>query len=328
MSNGNTEGAIVPRDNTLHFLHVLEDERRFAALVLSIETDEQAEKFMNDFIEARKIVRALDRLAHLRHKATVLENKMYVALYEKGFRKQICKVGGAQVLKACEWISTLSDAEKQQIVNNGNRTIVTSHTLHRKEQLAKEYADRFAEESVYVRRKVIETFKETGIVDISKESISRRFTEKARRVPSSTVNDFIDGTKDRLLETGAYGIGEGKYARLDDEDAVQKAIDIRVKSLSADLVSIARIFEKAMQDGIAVTPLELKGINNVNRNLNDTSLVYLTMLLNPILRGRLKWTFETEKVAKYLRFSIDRILNDAYPCMFDALQSQEARVVK
>lgn len=95
----------------------------------------------------------------------------------------------------------------------------------------------------YLRDDLIKKCKETGIVDMSQFAQSVRDTLKYEN--RSIGEDIIDGTRNRLRNAGAVGIGDdtGVYvmARPENSEEIKKAILLRYESLVNDFESIKAI---------------------------------------------------------------------------------------
>ena len=312
----NQEIQTVENGGTIAFIT---SDEKFALAVLSIQTDEEAKAFLDEFKEASKVVRQLKRLAHLRKTVVIRENQTLIELYRKGFAESIKAVYGPSSVAACKWATGLDENELMKIVYDGERTIRALYRDHKAEENERKRREQYFESCHYVRQRVLEDFSKDGKVVISADRM-RSLVSVPKSVSDSDFHDFLDGTKDALLKAGAYGVGKGEYVRIENHTDLDHAITLRLKSITADMHSLLRIIDDCAERGIKMPPLILEGENNVNRNLNDYSEIYLLLLLNPLVRQRLRWAFATDKVAEYLRYNIDCIFKYACDSPCEATQ--------
>ena len=297
-----TTSAITKASGSLATL----DEQQFAMMLAGIDTDEQAAEFLEQLKDASNAVKHLKRLQHLRRKFAILENRAYLDLYQRGFDAALRELNGS-LPPACKWVLQLTEEERDRVVTGEDGTLVSQYLKARKaEKQAEAREDITSYWLPHIRRSIINEFKKCGSVNISSEKVLKRsygFEDALKRLPSDEANtllhDFVDGTKDDLLQNGAYGIGEGEYVTIKNEHALHRALEVRFKSVSRDIYSISRIVLDAEKNGIEIEPFHLDGISKTNRNLSPASCAIVAALLDADTRAVCKWDFTTDKVREY-----------------------------
>lgn len=282
------------------------DEEQFAMMLAGINTDEQAAEFLSQLKEASNAVKHLKRLQHLRRKFAILENKAYLDLYQRGYEPALRELSSS-LPPACKWALQLADEERDRVITGEDGSLVSQYTKARK---AKRQAEAREDIGSYwlpkVRKAIIKEYESQGTVNISSEKVMHRhpgLQSELEKIPSNEANsllhDFLDGTKDVLLQRGAYGIGEGEYVTIKNEHALRRALEVRFKSVSRDIYSISRIVLDAEKNGIEIEPFYLDGVSQTNRNLSPESSAIVAALLDVNTRAVCKWEFTTDKVREY-----------------------------
>ena len=217
-----SDGAIVVKSVPL-------DDDQFALAVLGIETKEQAKEFLERMIEAKNIVNTLKKFEEYRKRFSILENKAYLQLYERGFHDELREVNGSLVA-ACRWVMSRRGKKKDDLINGEYGPILSAYRRYVKDkkqqeaiQSAEEWSDR-----------IVEKFNNDGVITISTDGM-RSEVRHSDSLSSDMAHDIVDGVKDRLLKAGGYGVGNGKYCRITDEYELRNAISIRIKSIKSEL---------------------------------------------------------------------------------------------
>ena len=120
--------AVANPDKKTNLEAFVNDEKAFALAVISIESDEQAKKFIDDLADCKKLTETLKRFSHLRQKVVALENKTYIELFNRGFRKALQNTR-RQLPDACSWANGLLEDDLQEILS-GETTLMSAYRAH------------------------------------------------------------------------------------------------------------------------------------------------------------------------------------------------------
>lgn len=263
------------------------DDEQFALAVLNIKTPQQAKDFLDKMIEAKKIVNTLKKFEEYRKHFAILENKAYLQLYERGFHNELREINGSLVA-ACRWVMSRKGKKKDDIINGEYGPILSAYKHHLKDKNSQEALKSASAWS----SSVIDAFNKDGVVTLTATDM-RDKVRHSESLSYDMVHDIMDGTKDRLLKAGGYGIGNGKYCKITDEYELRDAIRIRVKSIKDDLMSILTMINDASMNGIPVPSLRVDWEAHGNWYLSTDLFVYMWL---KYMNNRIKFSFASEKV--------------------------------
>lgn len=293
------------------------DEQKFMLAVAGISTDEQAREFLREMLDAKSAVMNIRRLAHLRVQFTRLENMAYMELYHKGHKAALREIN-ASLAAACKWVDKLDEDERAKVMSGENGTVLQAYRVARTEIRRAEAMENAMSQSAHYREVLLESFNKTGKVTLTTEAARSYITPYAREskyVPDEFIRDFVDGTKDKVLKAGGYGIGGGVYTRISDKYELAKAIKMRAVSIGRDLKKLAELVNLGRSRGLEKPTLLLKSINQVNKRLDETSLGCLLLLMRfngcSDASDAVAWTFETESMRRRTAMDMAAIINKA-----------------
>lgn len=186
------------------------DEQAFLTAVAGIDSDERAREFLSEMLEAKEAVMNIRRLAHLRVQFTHLENMAYMELYEKGYKSALREIN-VSLAAACTWVAGLGEDERGEVMSGEQGTIMQLYKAAKQAMRKEEAAEYALQAGESYRRMKLDAFKKTGKVvlttdDARKMTAHRHFD---RYIPNDYIRDLVDGTKDKVLKAGGYGIGDG-----------------------------------------------------------------------------------------------------------------------
>lgn len=272
------------------------DDDQFALAVLGVETSEQAKAFLERMIEAKNLVNTLKKFEEYRKHFSILENKAYLQLYERGFHDELREVNGSLVA-ACRWVMSCKGKKKEDLINGEYGPIVSAYRRYVKDRRGQE-ALKSAEEW---GNRIVEKFNNEGVVTISTENM-RTMVRHSDAISGDMAHDIVDGVKDRLLKAGGYGVGNGKYCKISDEYELRDAIAIRIKSIKDDLQSMLVMINDAKKDGVSLPALTVDWESQGKWYLSTDLFVFMWL---KYADQSIKFGFSSEKVlveyAKFIR---------------------------
>lgn len=171
---------------------------------------------------------------------------------------RVSELGGTGKLrgfrrKTAEWLYELSEEERNKYISMCEDGL-TIEQVYKREVGNNQALNKKIERIEWEQEDLIDECKETGIVDIKQFSDNVREAFKFEH--QSLGRDIIDGTRKRLRNAGAVGIGyEGIYVMPHSEnaDGVKKAIALRYESICKDF---GRIREIAKASGVKMSYAE------------------------------------------------------------------------
>lgn len=270
------------------------DDDQFALAVLDVKTSEQAKEFLERMIEAKNIINTLKKFEEYRRHFSILENKAYLQLYERGFHDELREVNGSLVA-ACRWVMSRRGKKKEDLINGEYGPILSVYKRYIKDK-KKQEALKSAEEW---SGRVVEKFNNDGVITISTDNM-RRSVRHSESLSGDMAHDIVDGVKDRLLKAGGYGVGNGKYCKITNEFELRDAINIRVKSIKDDLRSILMMMSEAYKNGISSPTLTVNWESHGDWRLSADLFVFMWLrYMNPDIR----FGFASDKVLdEYMKF--------------------------
>lgn len=270
------------------------DDDQFALAVLDVKTKEQAKEFLERMIEARNIVNTLKKFEEYRRRFSILENKAYLQLYERGFHDELREVNGSLVA-ACRWVMSRRGKKKEDLINGEYGPIISAYRRYVKDKKGQE-AIKSAEEW---GNRIVEKFNNDGVVTISTEDM-RMMVRHSDSLSGDMAHDIVDGVKDRLLKAGGYGVGNGKYCKISDEYELSKAIEIRIKSIKDDFLSMLAMINDAKRNGVSLPALTVDWESQGKWYLSTDLFVFMWL---KYVDQNVKFSFSSEKVLdEYLKY--------------------------
>lgn len=245
------------------------DDDQFALAVLNVETNEQARQFLERMIEAKKIVNTLKKFEEYRKHFSILENKAYLQLYERGFHDELREIDGSLVA-ACRWVMSRKGQKKSDLISGEYGPILSAYRRYVKDKKSQE-ALKSAEEW---SDRIVDKFTNDGMVTISTDDM-RGCVRHSNSLSGDMAHDIVDGVKDRLLKAGGYGVGNGKYCKISDEYDLREAVKIRIKSIKADLFSLISMLNEANANGIKLPTLTVDWESQGKWCLSTDLFVYM-----------------------------------------------------
>lgn len=277
------------------------DDDQFALAVLDVKTSEQAKEFLERMIEAKKIVNTLKKFAEYRQHFSILENKAYLQLYERGFHDELREVN-ASLVAACRWVMSRKGKKKEDLINGEYGPILSAYRRYVKDKKEKE-ALKSAEEW---GNRIVEKFNNDGVITISTDSM-RRSVQHSDSLSGDMAHDIVDGVKDRLLKAGGYGVGNGKYCKITDEYELRDAVKIRIKSIKDDLRSILMMMSEAHKNGISSPTFLVDWESHGNWYLSADLFVFLWLrYMDPDI----EFGFASDKVIREYRKFIKKLASE------------------
>jgi hypothetical protein len=288
-------------DNAIMVKSVPLDDEQFALAVLGIKTKEQAKEFLERMIEAKNIVNTLKKFEEYRRHFSILENKAYLQLYERGFHNELREVNGSLVA-ACRWVLSHKGKKKDDLINGEYGPILSVYRRYvkdKKQQEALISAEKWGD-------LIVKQFNNDGVVTISTEDM-RTMVRHSDSLSGDMAHDIVDGVKDRLLRAGGYGVGNGKYCKITDEYELRDAINIRVKSIKDDLTSILMLVSEASRNGIHLSELTVDWESKGTWRLSADLFIYLWLRYKD---KNIKFGFVSTKVFEEYAQFINRLAEE------------------
>ena len=270
------------------------DDDQFALAVLDVKTSEQAKEFLERMIEAKKIVHTLKKFAEYRRHFSILENKAYLQLYERGFHDELREVN-ASLVAACRWVMSRRGKKKEDLINGEYGPILSAYKRYVKDKKQQEAIKSADEWGDYI----VDKFNNDGVVTISTDNM-RMMVHHSDSLSGDMAHDIVDGVKDRLLKAGGYGVGNGKYCKISDEYDLRDAINIRIKSIKDDLMSVLAMISEAQTSGISLPTLTVDWDGRGRWYLSADLFVYMWLKYQ---NDSVRFGFASEKVLnEYIEF--------------------------
>lgn len=160
---------------------------------------------------------------------------------------RVAELGGIKYLrgyhrKTANWLFGLSEQERLKYIAMCEGGVTIDNIYKREIEEVRLFNEQ-TKEIERLRSEVIQECKHCGIVDITPFINGVRSTFKYEK--RSIGEDIIDGTRNRLRQAGAVGIGDGSgiyvMPKPDNNEEVKKAIRLRYESICNDFRSIKEI---------------------------------------------------------------------------------------
>lgn len=173
---------------------------------------------------------------------------MYAKLEANALIRAV-ELGGLNKLKGyhkatAEWLYGLNDIEKEKYISMCEHGL-TIDNVYKREVSDIKKLDKNIEQIKYERNCLIQECKKNGIIEIN--SFSDMVKDKLKYDKREIAEDIIDGTRKRLRDAGAVGIGNdsGIYVmpRPENSDEIKKAILLRYNSIIDDFERIREILK-------------------------------------------------------------------------------------
>lgn len=290
-------------DNAIMVKSVPLDDDQFALAVLNVKTNEQARQFLERMIEAKKIVNTLKKFEEYRKHFSILENKAYLQLYERGFHDELREINGSLVA-ACRWVISRNGQKKSDLINGEYGPILSAYRRYVKDKKSQE-AIKSAEEW---SNHIVDKFTSDGMVTISTDDM-RRCVRHSDSLSGDMAHDIVDGVKDKLLKAGGYGVGNGKYCKISDEYDLREAVKIRIKSIKADLFSITSMLNEAYAKGIKLPTLTVDWESQGQWYLSTDLFVYMWL---KYMNKSINFDFSSVKVFEAYGEFVDELSKEVH----------------
>lgn len=198
--------------------------------------------------EILALIKKIDALkAALEAAETFRQQSIMYAKLEANALIRAVELGGLSKLRGthkptAEWLYGLSEQERDKYITMCEDGLTIDQVYKREIGDARKLNEQIKEVE-YWRNSLLEDSKKNGIVDM------KPFVEKVREVfkgdKRQIGNDIIDGTRNRLRQSGAVGIGgdTGIYVtpKPETQEEIKKAIVMRYESICNDYNSIKKI---------------------------------------------------------------------------------------
>lgn len=215
------------------------EQRYFLSIIDDIESADDAEDVLKKLDVLKELLKAADEFKRQSVRYAKLEALALCRIVEIGEESSIKNYNRR---KAAIWLHGINEEERERYINMCDDGLSITQIWKR------EISDPAKRESAIIeakaiREKAFSDYKKRGIVhlvDLCEHLQKNMAPDDAR--------DFYQGTRDRLIRSGAVGLDDGEFTYCNPEkttEGLDRAIEIRVHSICADINKLRRLLELA-----------------------------------------------------------------------------------
>lgn len=245
----------------------------FVGAFAKIETSDDVRKCIDDMSLLQEMLKHEREYSRLAAEYLVLEAKMWMSIVDHW--RAVCESyreakeqtsqssdemaveydgqDGAQFLsllslkerRIFDFVRQMDDAKREEMVARCGRG--ESINQQRLSAMACENVADEIERYRQISKKIVEDFTTSGTTVCSVDEFNRQWSYR-KPMKLDTAKAYVESTRDRLLRSGAVGVGDGVGTYIDpkntDNEKIQKAVRTRIYSLISDVKKLHALCEE------------------------------------------------------------------------------------